>query len=409
MNIIDYVIISIVIILILIFITVLSYVFPKFILVAIIILFIVSFIFNTYELFNYTNESTKIGSNKLLSYCDLGTYKLFNYDLIIDNSDIQLLIIYLILFILLWSNTIANLITNNLSSEIKILGFYKYYNRDIYENYNYEHSILWAIMIFVAYSFIIYLFNFIYYNFAGLNLKNIDLVSHINILNKTIKDNTSCDYLNSYISEVAKKTGGNEEIFRDYYALAKSKTNIYKDDKDLYLKCYITYHLFGLEKRETIKYDNTFCKDDNYCIFNLLKGKDVYSVFPDKFKPLKFMENAIYTGGKTFATDSNDIEKNYNQFISTLHNSYSYLKSHERYNSFYYKLDLLFAKLSGMIFSIIAIIFFIKTEFKQFIKNMTGITIDPLEYIIDVETNNIMIKGLILFITIIFIAILFNT
>jgi hypothetical protein len=119
------------------------------------------------------------------------------------------------------------------------------------------------------------------------------------------------------------------------------------------------------------------------------------------------MENTIYTGGKTFDTDSKDIEKNYNQFISTLHNSYSYLKSHERYNSFYYKLDLLFAKLSGMIFSIIAIIFFIKTEFKQFIKNMTGITIDPLEYTI--EMYNIMIKGVILFITIIFISILFNT
>lgn len=402
MNIIDYVIISIVIILILIFITVLSYVFPKFILVAIIILFIVSFIFNTYELFNYTNESTKIGSNKLLSYCNLGTYKLFNYDLKIKNSDIQLLIIYFILFILLWSNTITNLITNNLSSEIKILGFYKYYNRDIYENYNYEHSILWAIMIFVAYSFIIYLFNLI--NLNLINFKNIDVVSHINILNKTIKDNTSCNYLEYYITEVEKKTGKDEEIFKGYYALGKSK---YKDDKDLYLKCYITYHLFGLEKREMIKYDNTFCKDDNYCIFNLLKGKDVYSVFPDKFKPLKFMENVIYTGGKTFATDSNDIEKNYNQFISTLHNSYSYLKSHERYNSFYYKLDLLFAKLSGMIFSIIAIIFFIKTEFKQFIKNKTGIIIDPLEYTI--EIYNIMIKGLILFITIIFISILFNT
>ena len=402
MNIIDYVIIFIVIIFILILITVLSNVFPKIILVFIITLFIVSFIFNTYELFNYTNESTKIGSNKLLSYCNLGTYKLFNYDLKIKNSDIQLLIIYFILFILLWSNTITNLITNNLSSEIKILGFYKYYNRDIYENYNYEHSILWAIMIFVAYSFIIYLFNLI--NLNLINFKNIDVVSHINILNKTIKDNTSCNYLEYYITEVEKKTGKDEEIFKGYYALGKSK---YKDDKDLYLKCYITYHLFGLEKREMIKYDNTFCKDDNYCIFNLLKGKDVYSVFPDKFKPLKFMENVIYTGGKTFATDSNDIEKNYNQFISTLHNSYSYLKSHERYNSFYYKLDLLFAKLSGMIFSIIAIIFFIKTEFKQFIKNKTGIIIDPLEYTI--EIYNIMIKGLILFITIIFIAILFNT
>lgn len=407
MNLIDYIIIFIVIILILIFITVLSYVFPKFILIVLIILFIVSFIFNTYELFNYTNESTKVNSNKMLTYCDLSTYKLFNYDLIIDNNDMQLLIIYLIIFVLLWSNTIANFITNNLSSEIKIIGFYKYYNRDIYENYNYEHSILWAIMIFVAYSFIIYLFNFIYYNFAGLNLKNIDLVSHINILNKTIKDNTSCDYLNNYITEIGKIQSSQETIFNNYYTLAKSKTNIYKDDKDLYLKCYITHHLFGLEKRETIIYNNTYCNNDNYCIFKLLKGKDIYSIFPEKFNRLPFMEKYIYTGDKTYEKDSKDIENNYNQFISTLYNSYNYLKSHERYNSFYYKLDLLFAKLSGMIFSIIAIIFFIKTEFKQFIKNMTGITIDPLDYTI--KMYSVMIKLFILFITIIFISILFNT
>jgi hypothetical protein len=162
LSVVDYIIGSIVIISILIIVSLLSIVFPKFILVALITLFAISFIFNANELIKYISESTKINSNRMLSYCDLIKKKLFDNDLIFDNSDMQLLLIYLIIFILLWSNTIANVITNNLSSEIKIIGFYKYYNKDIYDNYNYEHAILWAIMIFTAYTLVIYLFNFIY-------------------------------------------------------------------------------------------------------------------------------------------------------------------------------------------------------------------------------------------------------
>jgi hypothetical protein len=48
-----------------------------------------------------------------------------------------------------------------------------------------------------------------------------------------------------------------------------------------------------------------------------------------------------------------------------------------------------------------------KVTFKQFIKDMTGITIDPLEYTIEVYST--IIKLIILFISVIFITLLFNT
>jgi hypothetical protein len=348
----------------------------------------------------------------MLSYCDLIERELFDNKLIFDNSDMQLLLIYLIIFILLWSNTIANIITNNLSSEIKIIGFYKYYNKDIYDNYNYEHAILWAIMIFTAYTLVIYLFNFIYYNFLGSNLinKGGEVVSNINTLKKTIKDNVSCHYLKYYIEQIDKKNTDREKIFSDYYNLVKGNKDLYKDgaDADIYLKCYITHYLFGLEERKVTNLNKTYCNDeDNYCIFNLLKGKDIYSTFPEKLNSLKYIENAIKKVNPSFDIYSAEIKSGYDTFVNTLQSSYSFIKLHERSNSFYYKLDLLFIKLSGMIFSIIAIMFFIKTEFKQFIKDMTGITIDPLEYTIEVYST--IIKLIILFVSVIFITLLFNT
>ena len=93
--------------------------------------------------------------------------------------------------------------------------------------------------------------------------------------------------------------------------------------------------------------------------------------------------------------------------METLKINYSNINSYEKINIFYYKLDLLFAKFSGVIFSLFALVFFIKTEFKQFIKNFFNITIDPLEYTID-KYNNILKMALII-ILLLFVSILFNS
>lgn len=411
MNLVDYIIIFIIVILVLIVITVLANIFPKFILIIIIILFIASFIFNAQELINYSNESIKANSNTMISYCDLSNYKLFDYNIIIDNSDIYLTAIYLILFLLFWSNTIANIISNNNNfiSEIKILGFNKYYNSDIYANYNYEYGFVVAIMIFIAYSLAIYIFNFIYYNFIGLNLKKVDVADNINKIKTTIAENISCDYLDFYIKESNKAIDTSmENIFTNYYLKVKENNQLYNNDEEFYLKCYITHYLYGLENRKKIVYENTNCNDSDVCIFKLLNGKDIYNVFPDKFRSLKYIEKKIYTdAGKDFSTYSDDIKNQYENFISTLQVSYNVIKTHERYNTIYYKLDLLFLKLLGMFFSLFAVIFFIKTEFKQLIKNTTGITIDPLEY--TMEVYGTLIKFIIAFLSIIFVSVLFNS
>ena len=375
---IDYIAKIIVGILILILIITLLNIFPKFILFIIIILFIALFIINLMELINYTNRYviTKKEGEGLKSYCTLDKYKLFNSYILFDTGNFTLFVIYLILFILFWSNKIANDISSNsLNSEIKILGFYKHYNKDIYKNYNYEYECIYAIMLFIALSTVIYGLNLIYYNFLGLNKKENDVIENINTITNLLKDNINYSYLDYYISDEldnAKKASvsNHVDLFKNYidYINAHSNDNakikesleLYNTNpSEFYLKSHITYKLFEFERRE--KKDGELIKNifesSNYCIFDLLSGKDI--------------------------------------------------KAYEKVNIFYYKLDLLFTKFSGVLFSIFAIVFFIKTEFKQIFKNFFNINIDPLEYTID-KYNNIF-KIILIVLSLLFISILFNS
>ena len=100
--------------------------------------------------------------------------------------------------------------------------------------------------------------------------------------------------------------------------------------------------------------------------------------------------------------DINDIKtakKMYNDFVYKLKTNYNNVKKYESDNILYYKLDLLFAKFSGVLMSIFAIIFLIKTEFKDILKNF--IEIDPLEYTIHKYRNLFNIIIIITFLLII--------
>jgi hypothetical protein len=109
----------------------------------------------------------------------------------------------------------------------------------------------------------------------------------------------------------------------------------------------------------------------------------------------------------TKTLDNNKIEDSYKNFIDKLKNNYSIIKAYEKVNIFYYKLDLLFTKFSGVFFSLFAIVFFIKTEFKQIFKTFFNINIDPLEYTID--KYNKIFKFILLIMVLLFISILFNS
>ena len=105
--------------------------------------------------------------------------------------------------------------------------------------------------------------------------------------------------------------------------------------------------------------------------------------------------------------DTKKINDMYINFVSTLKTNYYNVRKYEKGNLFYYKIDLLFTKFSGVLFSIFAIIFLIKTEFKQIIKNLFNITIDPLEYTIYNYGN--IFKIIIIITILLFISILFNS
>lgn len=422
---IDYIAKIIVGILILILIITLLNIFPKFILFIIIILFIALFIINLIELINYTNRYviTKKEGEGLKSYCTLDKYKLFNSYILFDTGNFTLFVIYLILFILFWSNKIANDISSNsLNSEIKILGFYKHYNKDIYKNYNYEYECIYAIMLFIALSTVIYGLNLIYYNFLGLNKKENDVIENINTITNLLKDNINYSYLDYYISDEldnAKKASvsNHVDLFKNYidYINAHSNDNakikesleLYNTNpSEFYLKSHITYKLFEFERRE--KKDGELIKNifesSNYCIFDLLSGKDIEDMFPSTINYVHPIYNNIFIKKEV---NKEKILTNYKIFIDALKNNYSNVKAYEKVNIFYYKLDLLFTKFSGVLFSIFAIVFFIKTEFKQIFKNFLNINIDPLEYTID-KYNNIF-KIILIVLSLLFISILFNS
>ena len=419
----DYIFTIIGIIIAIIIITILSSIFPKFILGIIIILFIIVFILNIHELIKYTNKNVLVKSEggNIANYCNLAKYKIFDYDVLVDKGNLTLFALYLILFILFWSNKIANDILNNSSnSEIKILGFYKYYNKDVYKNYNYEYECIYAIMLFIALSTIVYGLNLIYYNFSGLNKKENEVIENINIIGTLLKDNINISYLKFYLKQLGeneKKIDDNFIIKYISYIQQDTASDKYKQEaldlynsniNKFYIKCHITYILFNIESRNVIDkniVDKLTDSTGNYCIFDLISDKNVDAIFPtnmeinrDIVKDNKLHEKEI---------DTKKINDMYINFVNTLKTNYYNIRKYEKSNLFYYKIDLLFTKFSGVLFSIFAIIFLIKTEFKQIIKNLFNITIDPLEYTIHNYGN--IFKIIIIITILLFISILFNS
>jgi hypothetical protein len=419
----DYIFTIIGIIIAIIIITILTTIFPKFILGIIIILFIIVFILNIHELIKYTNKNVLVKSEggNIANYCNLAKYKIFDYDVLVDKGNLTLFALYLILFILFWSNKIANDILNNSSnSEIKILGFYKYYNKDVYKNYNYEYECIYAIMLFIALSTIVYGLNLIYYNFSGLNKKENEVIENINIIGTLLKDNINISYLKFYLDEVDKNIKIDETFIDKYitYIGTEKASDKYKqeasdlfntDINKFYIKCHITYILFNIESRNVID-KNIVAKltdsSGNYCIFDLLSDKNVDAIFPTN---MEINRNIVVKDNKIDIKDidTKKINDMYINFINTLKTNYYNVKKYEKSNLFYYKIDLLFTKFSGVLFSIFAIFFLIKTEFKQIIKNLFNITIDPLEYTIYNYGN--IIKIIIIITILLFISILFNS
>lgn len=416
----DYIVTIVFAILILILIITLLNIFPKFILFIIITLFLIIFILNFLVLANYINRysiSKNIGE-RFKTYCTLEKYNIFDFEILFDKENLLLFVLYLILLILFWSNKIiSDISSNSLNSEIKIIGFNKYYNKDIYKNFNYEYECIYAIMLFLAFSTIIYGFNLIYYNFLGLNKKENNVIESIKIITKLIKDNINETYLEYYTDDELEKEKKNSitslEYFNNYikYITLKSTDDKYKeinklytDNKDeFFLKSLITHKLFDFDNREkkTNLY-NTY--KNSTCIFNLLSGKDIDGMFPTDGD---LILSPLYKDSHMSSINKENIKTKYKKFVETLKINYSNINSYEKINIFYYKLDLLFAKFSGVIFSLFALVFFIKTEFKQFIKNFFNITIDPLEYTID-KYNNILKMALII-ILLLFVSILFNS
>jgi hypothetical protein len=413
----DYIFTIIGIIITLIIVTYISRICSKFILGIIIILFIIVFILNIRELIKYIKQN-KIENNKnsyIANYCNLAKYKMFDYDILIDKNNLTLFILYLILFIIFWYNKITNDILNNtLNSEIKILGFYKYYNKDIYDKYNIEYDCVYSIMISIALLMIVYGLNLSYYNFTGLNKKEYEVIKNIEIIQELIKENINKEYLNYFSLKTAdtdkktadtdKKTADTDKKTADTdKTIAKfiAKNSQVKYTTTILVKCYITHILFNIESRNVIDENIiNIIKKGEYCTLELLSNLEIEEFFSKNEDIKNYDMSKILLDNKVLV--NNDIKnatKMYNDFVYKLKTNYNNVKKYESDNILYYKLDLLFAKFSGVLMSIFAIIFLIKTEFKDILKNF--IEIDPLEYTIHKYRNLFNIIIIITFLLII--------
>ena len=399
----DYIFTIIGIIITLIIVTYISRICSKFILGIIIILFIIVFILNIRELIKYIKQN-KIENNKnsyIANYCNLAKYKMFDYDILIDKNNLTLFILYLILFIIFWYNKITNDILNNtLNSEIKILGFYKYYNKDIYDKYNIEYDCVYSIMISIALLMIVYGLNLSYYNFTGLNKKEYEVIKNIEIIQELIKENINKEYLNYFSLKTAdtdKKTADTDKTIAKFIA----KNSQVKYTTTILVKCYITHILFNIESRNVIDENIiNIIKKGEYCTLELLSNLEIEEFFSKNEDIKNYDMSKILLDNKVLV--NNDIKnatKMYNDFVYKLKTNYNNVKKYESDNILYYKLDLLFAKFSGVLMSIFAIIFLIKTEFKDILKNF--IEIDPLEYTIHKYRNLFNIIIIITFLLII--------
>ncbi len=123
------------------------------------ILTLIIFLINYFKVYNFVQSrynkvmepvSTKMNINESLNieYCNVS----FENNIAINNNNFGLLTIYLIITILLWANYIAELFSNvKINNEIKIIGFSKYFNKDLTSELEYNYLIIFSYIILFLY------------------------------------------------------------------------------------------------------------------------------------------------------------------------------------------------------------------------------------------------------------------
>jgi hypothetical protein len=319
------------------------------------------------------NESLNI------SHCNINNSGSMVYNDMIFN----LFVIFTILLILFWYNYIIGLFSKtSLSNEIKILGYDKYYNSKL-TNKN-EYSIVNMLSIYIFITFIYYGY-MIYESYMGTNYNEIEIYKNIKLIDQTIEDNMNCDLYNKLTSDDNKGVEINKKL-KDFFekneSIVGKKANTGSIEQRL--KIVITFVLATDLSFVKINQENNICSKSsdtdtyNYnlkCLYRRLYNVKNNKILPDynDISLINVIANPTYLvnlGDASIITDSLNINEAelktaYEKIQSDIVKYSREITKNINNDIFYYKIGLVFATISAMLFSAIAIIYFSMFEFES--------------------------------------------
>jgi hypothetical protein len=343
------------------------------------------------------NESLNI------TYCNIN-----NTGTIVYNDTILTLFqVFTILFILFWYNYIIGLFSKTrIDNEIKILGYDKYYKKNITNNS--EYWIVNIISIYILITFLYYGY-MMYDSYMGTNTNEIEIYKNIKLIDQTIADNINCDLYSKLIKADAEG-GDTNQILKTFFEKTDKKvlgqtgdgTEIAQRLK-LVITCVIATDISFVK----IKNENNICSAENdaniKCIYRRLYNIKSNKILPDynDINLINVLANPTYLlrpgeAGDIITTklnvNENLLKEAYEKLQSNITNYSREINKHTDNNVFYYKIGLIFATLSSILLSIITLVYFIFFEFAMINKSIHGDDVYiGVDYYLNKFSNSIML------------------
>jgi hypothetical protein len=365
----------------------------------IILLFLIVLIINIMEINNFGSSRAKLLSvsskennpsydSLNLKYCNYSS--VFSDKDAVDNNNLTFVIIYGILFVLFWYNTIINMFSNSaMSNEIKILIYKKYFNYDIYKKYNYEYTFIYGLQIFILIAFLFHSYK-LYNEFAGTNEEDIKIYDNIKIIDAAIIENIDCALIRAHDPSRGKyitRDTLKEHLTKNMTTL-KTKTEVSK-----YVKMCMAIILTNKNSnnaKKTIKDVQNLC-DNPKCIYSRLEN-DMEYIFPENIdKYIDIIRSAIRAAdfNSLNPAEISQLYTEYKEIRKKLVDSFNIIKSYKSSHVIYYKFALITTVLAGIFFATFGLAYFLIYDIKfinAWMFSMDGLPL-PLDYFISTFFN----------------------
>jgi hypothetical protein len=369
----------------------------------IILLFLIVLIINIMEISNFGSSRAKLLSvsskennpsydSLNLRYCNYSS--VFSDKDAVDNNNLTFVIIYGILFVLFWYNTIVNLFSSSaLSNEIKILFYEKYLNYDIYKKYNYEYTFIYGLQIFILVAFLFHSYK-LYSEFAGTNEEDIKIYDNLKIIDAAIIENIDCDLIRNHDPSKGKyitRDTLKDHLIKNMSSL-KTKTEVSK-----YVKMCMAIILTNKNSnnaKKTIKDVKNLC-DNPKCIYSRLEN-DMEYIFPENIdKYIDIIRSAIIAAGfnSLNPAEISQLYTEYKEIRKKLVDSFNVIKSYKSSHVIYYKLGLITTVLAGIFFATFGLAYFFIYDIEPInarLFSMNGLPL-PLDYFVSTFFNSAIV------------------